>query len=85
MPSFKLLSAALEVNNTEKNLKLCNLNENECKRLAEQMVATAAMGNKRFYEQKLYENESQWQNLKKSLAYRLDGSELPVVLVDFNK
>ena len=57
---------------TEENLRLSNLNEDDCLRLAKQIVVLAATGNMQSCIQKLNEEKTQYELLRASLARTIE-------------
>lgn len=57
---------------TEENLRLSNLNEDDCLRLAKQIVVLAATGNMQSCIQKLNEEKTQYELLRASLAKTIE-------------
>ena len=57
---------------TEENLRLSNLNEDDCLRLAKQIVVLAATGNMQSCIQKINEEKNQYDLLRASLAHTIE-------------
>ena len=57
---------------TEENLRLSNLNEDDCLRLAKQIVVLAATGNMQSCIQNINEEKNQYDLLRSSLAHTIE-------------